>query len=231
MKDLFSNRAFVMLFMVTLFYFTAIVVRGNVMLPYFRFVSGQVNVYSWFNGFGLGSLLLGVACSTPVSIRMGKLNLFKASMILTGVFTMALYVLPPTGTIAIIAAESLRQFSFGLSGPILWAMMGDVADYGEWKTGRRASGTVTSAVVFALWVGLALGGAVAGWLLGAYGVVSDAATQTSAAQSGIVLTGSVYAGLAFLAAAAFLFLYPLSAEKTGSIAAELTERRKSFAKA
>jgi hypothetical protein len=37
--------------------------------------------------------------------------------------------------------------------------------------------------------------------------------------------------LAFLAAAAFLFLYPLSAEKTRSIAAELTERRKSFAKA
>jgi GPH family glycoside/pentoside/hexuronide:cation symporter len=230
LSDLFNNRAFVMLFMVTLFYFTAIVVRGNVMLPYFRFVSGQVSAYSWFNGFGLGSLLLGVACSTAVSIRVGKLNLFKASMILTGLFSMALYLLPPTATIAIIAVEALRQFSFGLSSPILWAMMGDVADYGEWKTGRRASGTVTAAVVFALWAGLALGGAVAGWLLGAYGVISEAATQTATAQSGIVLTGSVYAGLAFLAAAAFLFLYPLSAEKTRSIADELTERRKSFAK-
>ena len=41
-------------------------------------------------------------------------------------------------------------------------MMGDVADYGEWKTGRRASGTVTAAVVFALWAGLALGGFIAG---------------------------------------------------------------------
>ncbi len=230
LKDLFANRAFLMLFMVTLFYFTAIVVRGNVMLPYFRFVSGQVNVYAWFNGFGLGSLLLGVACSTAVSIRVGKVRLFTASMFLTGVFSMALYVLPPTGTILIIATESLRQFAFGLSGPILWAMMGDVADYGEWKTGRRASGTVTSAVVFALWAGLALGGAVAGWLLGAYGVVSDAATQTAGAQAGIVLTGSFYAGIAFLAAAAFLLLYPLSAAKTRSIAEELTERRKSFAK-
>jgi GPH family glycoside/pentoside/hexuronide:cation symporter len=217
-----------MLFMVTLFYFTAIVIRGNVMLPDFRFVSGQVSVFSWFNGFGLGALLLGVACSTPVSIRLGKLNLFKLSMVLTGLLTMALYVLPPAGSVALIVTEALRQFAFGLSGPILWAMMGDVADYGEWKTGRRASGTVTAAVVFALWAGLALGGAVAGWLLGAYGVVSDAATQTPTAQSGIVLTGSVYAGLAFLAAAAFLFLYPLSAERTKSIANELTERRKSF---
>ena len=48
--------------------------------------------------------------------------------------------------------------SFGCSCPVLWAMMGDVADYGEWKTGRRATGTVTAAVVFALWLGLALGG-------------------------------------------------------------------------
>jgi len=96
-SDLFGNKAFIMLFMVTLFYFTAILIRGNVMLPYFRFVSGQVNVYAWFNGFGLGSLLLGVAFSTPVSIRMGKLRLFQASMILTGLFSMLLYVLPRRG--------------------------------------------------------------------------------------------------------------------------------------
>jgi Na+/melibiose symporter-like transporter len=160
---------------------------------------------------------------------MGKLRLFQDSMILTGLFTMALFVLPPAGSIAIIVTESLRQFAFGLSGPILWAMMGDVADFGEWKTGRRASGTVTSAVVFALWAGLALGGAIAGWLLGAYGVVSEATTQTATAQTGIVVTGSIFAGLAFLVAAAFLFLYPLSAERTRSIANELTERRKSFA--
>ena len=113
-------------------------------------------LFSWFSGFGLGSLLLGIACSTAVSIRMGKRTLFIASMLLTGIFTAALYVIPPHATITIIASEILRQFSYGLSGPILWAMMGDVADWGEWKTGRRATGTVTGGVVFALWAGLAL---------------------------------------------------------------------------
>jgi GPH family glycoside/pentoside/hexuronide:cation symporter len=80
-------------------------------------------------------------------------------------------------------------------------------------------------------VGLALGGAVAGWLLGAYGVISDATTQTATAQTGILLTGSVYAGLAFLAAAACLFFYPLSAEQTRAMANELTVRRKAFVSA
>src|SRR5271157_636097 len=229
LSDLFQNRPWVVLFLVTLFYFTAILVRGNVMLPYFRFVAGNVNLFAWFNGFGLASLLLGVACSTAVSVRVGKRQLFIASMILTGVFNAALYVIPPHATYIIIATEVLRQFSFGLSGPILWAMMGDVADYGEWKTGRRASGTVTAAVVFALWVGLALGGAIAGWILNWYGFASEANVQTAHAQTGILLTASVYTALAFFAAAASFLFYPVSREMNQKIANELAERRKGFA--
>jgi GPH family glycoside/pentoside/hexuronide:cation symporter len=229
LSDLFKNRPWVILFLATLFYFTAILVRGNVMLPYFRYVVGNVDLYAWFNGFGLASLLVGVACSTAVSVRVGKRQLFMASMILAGVFNMLLLVLPPSGTVAIIGVEVLRQFSFGLSGPILWAMMGDVADYGEWKTGRRASGTVTAAVVFALWAGIALGGAIAGWLFSLYGFVSGADVQTPHAQSGILLTASIYAGLAFFAAATCLFFYPISREVNQKIANELAERRKRFA--
>jgi sugar (glycoside-pentoside-hexuronide) transporter len=229
LSDLFKNRPFIVLFLVTLFYFTAILVRGNVMLPYFRFVAGNVGLYAWFNGFGLASLLLGVACSTAVSVRVGKRQLFIASLLLAGAFNMVLLVIPPNATVAIIAAEVLRQFSFGLSGPILWAMMGDVADYGEWKTGRRASGTVTAAVVFALWVGIALGGAIAGWLFSLYGFVSEAQVQTAHAQTGILLTASIYAGLAFFAAAACLFFYPITREVNQQIANELAERRKTFA--
>jgi len=230
LSDLFQNRPWVVLFLVTLFYFTAILVRGNVMLPYFRYVVGKVNLFSWFNGFGLASLLLGVALSTAVSVRVGKRALFIVSMLVSGALCTLLLFLPPTATYLIIGTEALRQFAFGLSGPILWAMMGDVADYGEWKTGRRASGTVTSAVVFALWAGLALGQAIAGWLLSAYGMVSGAAVQTAHTQAGIRLTASLYAGLGFFAAAVCLFFYPLSRELTRSIANDLTERRKGFAK-
>jgi len=231
LSDLFQNRPWVALFLATLFYFTAILVRGNVMPAYFRYVVGNVKLYSWFNGFGLAALLLGVACSTTVSIRVGKRGLFIASMILTGVFSALLLVLPPTATAVIIGTEVLRQFSFGLSGPILWAMMGDVADYGEWKTGRRASGTVTAATVFALWAGLALGGAIAGWLLSAYGVASEAAVQTAHAQSGIRMTASVYASLAFLATAVCLLFYSITKELNRKIADDLTERRKRYAPA
>lgn len=229
LSDLFKNRPWVVLFLATLFYFAAIVIRGNVMLPYSRYLAGNLNLFSWLNGFGLAALIAGVTCSTAVAKRVGKRQLFIASMILTGVFAAALLMIPPHATALIVATEVLRQFAYGLSGPIIWSMMGDVADFGEWKTGRRASGTVTSAVVFALWAGLALGGFVAGQLFSAYGFVSQAATQSVRAQQGILLTASLWAGLAFFSAAVCMFFYPINRELNQKIASDLAERRKGFA--
>ena len=147
------------------------------MLPYFENCSGNRLLFSSFSGFGLTALLIGVACSTALTKRIGKRDVFLWSMVLTGLLCIALFFIPPTAIDGIIALEVVRQFVFGCSGPVLWSMMGDVADFGEWKTGRRATGTVTAAVVFALWVGVALGGAIAGWLLSLYGY--HAAVQTA----------------------------------------------------
>ncbi len=176
--ELMKNGPWIALFLATLFYFIAVAMRGGVMLPFFKYNAGDQNLFSWFNGFGLASLLVGVAFSTKLSARFGKRNLFTVSMLLTTGFTMALYVLPANASHLIIASEVLRQLSFGISCPVLWAMMGDVADYGEWKSGRRATATVTAAVVFALWAGLALGGWITGKLFDSYGYVANA-TQTA----------------------------------------------------
>jgi len=225
--DLMKNGPWIALFMVTTFYFIALMIRGSLMLPYFKYCAGNQLLFSWFNGFGLTALLIGVACSTALTKRIGKRTLFVWSMVLTGVFCIALFFIPPTATIAIIALEVARQFVYGCSGPVLWAMMGDVADYGEWKTGRRATGTVTAGVVFALWIGLALGGAIAGWLLSLYGYQSNA-VQTEHALMGIRLIASVYAGAAFLAAAACLMFYGINMKLNLTISHDLSERRKTF---
>lgn len=228
LTDLFKNRSWIALFWVTTFYFMAISIRSSVMLPFFKYCSGREQLFSWFNGFGLTSLLVGVGVSNSLAIRLGKRRLFVLSMILTAIFNIALIFIPPAATLPIFVSEILRQFAYGWSCPLLWAMIADVADYGEWKTGRRATATVTSAVVFALWAGLALGGALAGWLFSFYGYVPNS-LQTAHSMLGIRLTASVYAGLAFLATAACLFFYPITKELNRKIADDLTERRKGYA--
>jgi GPH family glycoside/pentoside/hexuronide:cation symporter len=227
LKDLFSNRPWVVLFLVTTFYFAAISMRGSVMLSFFKYLAGNEKLFSWFNGFGLASLIAGVTVSTALTKRIGKRPLFILSMTLCGLFNLAVLVLPPHATVAIIVSEVLRQFSYGTSGPLIWAMMGDVADYGEWKTGRRATGTVTAAVIFALWMGLALGGAIAGWLFSFYGYSANA-VQTQRALDGIRLTAGLYPALLFFATAACLFFYPISRRINKTISDELAGRRLNF---
>jgi glycoside/pentoside/hexuronide:cation symporter, GPH family len=229
LSDLFSNRPWAILFAVTLFYFAALCMRGNAMFPYCKLFAGDENLFSWMNGFGLISLLIGVACSNAISVRTGKRLLFLVSMVLTGLLTVTLIFLPSHNNTLVIVVEVLRQFSFGISGPVLWSMMGDVADYGEWKTGRRASGIVTSAVVFALWVGLTFGQSLVGWLFAFYGYAEKATSQSPEAIHGVVLTGGLYAGLLFLIAAVLLLIYPLNRAENKKISDELIQRRKSFA--
>jgi glycoside/pentoside/hexuronide:cation symporter, GPH family len=227
LADLMHNGPWIALFLVTTFYFIALAIRGNMMLPYFIYCAGNKILFSWFNGFGLTALLIGVAFSTALTKRMGKRTLFFWSMLLTSILTIALYFLPATATTTIIVLEVARQFVYGCSGPVLWAMMGDVADYGEWKTGRRATATVTSAVVFALWIGLALGSAIAGWLLSFFGYVPNA-VQTAHALLGIRLIASIVSGAAFLAAAIGLLFYGITMKLNLTISHDLAERRKNF---
>jgi len=228
LADLTKNLPWIALFLATTCYFAAIVMRGSVMLPFFTYNAHNRLGFSWLNGFGLTSLLIGVTFSTPLARRMGKRNLLILSMVLTGIFTAALLLIPPTATVVIIGCEVLRQFAYGWSCPIVWSMMADVADYGEWQTGRRATGTVTAAVVFALWAGLALGGFISAWLFDAFGYVPNA-EQTPHALHGILLTASVYSSIAFFACAACMVFYPLTRAKTQEIAQELADRRKNFA--
>jgi sugar (glycoside-pentoside-hexuronide) transporter len=227
LADLIKNGPWIALFLVTTFYFIALMIRGSLMLPYFKYCAGNQLLFSWFNGFGLTALLIGVACSTALTKRMGKRRVFFVSMLLTGIFCIALFFIPATATTAIIGLEVVRQFVYGCSGPVLWAMMGDVADFGEWKTGRRATGTVTAGVVFALWIGLALGGAIAGWLLSLYGYEPNA-VQTAHSLMGIRLIASVYSGAGFLAAAACLMFYGINMKLNLTISHDLGERRKKF---
>jgi sugar (glycoside-pentoside-hexuronide) transporter len=61
LADLAANRPWAILFLVTLFYFAALCVRGNAMFAYCTLFQGDKNLFSWMNGFGLASLLVGVA--------------------------------------------------------------------------------------------------------------------------------------------------------------------------
>jgi Na+/melibiose symporter-like transporter len=172
--------------------------------------------------------VLGVLCSTWLSIRFGKKAVAVTGFTVTTLFMAGFIFLPANAIGATFVLEWLRALSYAPTIPLIWAMFADVVDYAEWKTGRRTTGVIYATIIFALKVGLSLGGAIAGWLLSGYGYVPNVA-QTPAALQGIRMTISVYPALFFGVVIVCLLCYGITKQLNLRIQDELTERRRQFA--
>jgi glycoside/pentoside/hexuronide:cation symporter, GPH family len=183
--------------------------------------------FSLFNMSGQLVTIIGVLVSNVLAKRFGKKLVYLVGLFLTTVFTVG-FILPPADGVGFaFTLNILKALAYGPTIPLLWAMMGDVADFAEWKTHRRATGVVFAGIVFALKAGLGLGGAICGWLLAGYGYMPNA-VQSEHALFGIRLTASIYPALTFGIGVIALSFYSISKKLNLRIQDELAERRKSF---
>lgn len=186
--------------------------------------------FGFFNLMGIPTTLIGVVLSKPLSIAFGKRSVFVVCLLLTAASTSWLFFIP-TDNVTLMFLQALSWgLAYGPTIPLLWSMIGDAADYSEWKTGRRATGFVFAGVVFALKFGLGVGGFVQGMILSGYGYDADAPLTESSAL-GVRLVTTIYPALFILAAAVILYFYPITRELNKQIADELEERRKGFSAA
>jgi glycoside/pentoside/hexuronide:cation symporter, GPH family len=113
--------------------------------------------------------------------------------------------------------------------PLIWSIFADVADYSEWKTGRRFTGTVFATIGFALKAGLAIGSASFLWLMaGFYNYETHAPAMPEAVQGYRVCAG-IGVGIMFGICTLLLFGYKLNKSMTIEMADELAERRQAAA--
>ncbi|HSM48803.1 MAG TPA: MFS transporter, partial [Draconibacterium sp.] len=139
----------------------------------------------------------------------------------------------PESVIMMFGSQILHGFFYGITIPILWAMIADVADYSEWKTNRRATAIIFSAMMVGLKAGLSIGGALVTWILGQYGYINkdniavvQEIIQPESVALGARMLVSVYASIPFFLVVALLFLYEINKKKEVQIEKELSERRK-----
>jgi len=226
--DLVTNGPWWALFVLTLFIFINLALRGATTPYYFKFVVGNEGLLGWFNGVGLAATIVGVLLSKPLSMRFGKRNTFLVCLFLSACLIFAFVLLPGSAVGTIFACQILYNLAYGPTIPLLWAMMADVADFGEWTHGRRATGMVFATMMFALNSGLAVGGFFNGGLLWWYGYVEQQPDQSEQALKGIVWMFSVYPAAAFFIGVAALLLYKITRSMEHDIADALAVRRKGF---
>jgi sugar (glycoside-pentoside-hexuronide) transporter len=225
--DLMKNGPWLVMFILTVILFITLAMRGSVVLYYFKYYVGQEDLFSWFNVFGTVSTIIGIFFSKRLSMRYGKRNVFIGGLSVTTLFTALFVFLPPAAIQLIFATEMLRQFAYGFTIPLLWAMMADVADYSEWKNRRRATAIVFSAIVFGLKAGLGFGGAITGYILSMYGYVPNV-LQNAETLNGIRLTMSIFPAITFGICVVCLFFYRINKQVEIQITNELAERRKAY---
>ncbi len=249
-QDLLNNGPWIAMFLLTIFIFITLALRGGNMIYFFKYyvhadaminflqsirlapesqdidaVSGRM--FSVFNICGLITTLIGIGFSKSLALKYGKRNVFIVGLALTTLCWGFFIVLGPDAVLGAVILQALSQLAYGVTIPLLWAMMGDVADYSEWKNGRRATGMVFAAIVFGLKAGLGFGGAIGGWVLSHYGYVANV-QQTERALYGIRLTSSIYPAIPFIVGVVILFFYSINKKLEFQIQDELIERRKQY---
>lgn len=236
--DLLANAAWRLIAISTVFQLIFIVMRNTAITYYFRYYVGEQSIsflgFTWEPSIavltsalltsGLVVTIIGVLLTRHIARRFDKKLTYITCMGIASVLSALFFFLPPDAVVTMFLLNLIVSFVWGPVSVLQWAMYTDAADYGEWKHGRRITGLVMAASLFALKTGLALGGAITGWVLGGYGFEPNV-DQTAESLTGIVMIMSFLPGLFGIVCVGVMLKYPLTNDTMNEIERDLVARR------
>lgn len=258
-KDLFKNRPWVIILSVTTLVFITLALKGGAYVYYFENYVGKEELtqliqpildtmagiginffgenpvsagFGLFNAGGIIFMILGITLSKRFADKYGKRDVFSVALFMATFFIFIFYFFSPGSIELIFLSQILHGFFYGLTIPLLWAMIADVADYSEWKNNRRATAIIFSAMMVGLKGGLSIGSALVTWILGLYkyitkeaAIAGEVIVQPDTAVQGTKMLVSIFPAIPFLIAIGLLVLYDIDKKMEVEIERDLKERR------
>lgn len=250
--DLFKNRPWVIMLLLTTLVFITLAMKGGSYVYYFKnyvdkesltnFITPILNGLSdiginffgedpvsagfgLFNAGGIIFMIVGITLSKRLADKYGKRDVFGIALFISTLFIIFFIFFPPKSVRLMFASQILHGFFYGITIPLLWAMIADVADYSEWRNNRRATAIIFSAMMVGLKGGLSIGSALLAWILDKYKYLPNTDHQTASAIQGTKLLVSVFPAIPFLIGAALLFFYQINKKMELQIETDLKNRR------
>ena len=251
--DLVKNKPWVIMLLLTTLSFVTLAMKGGSYVYYFEnfvdkstltnFISPILDFLSnigvnffgndpvsagfgLFNAGGIIFMIIGIGLSKGLADKYGKRNVFGVFLFISTIFIVSFYFFSPESVTLMFLAQVFHGFFYGITIPLLWAMIADVADYSEWKNKRRATAIIFSAMMVGLKLGLTIGSSLVAKILGSYGYVPISANgQTELAIQGTKMLVSIFPSIPFLIGVVLLFFYEINKKMETKIEAELKERR------
>lgn len=188
--SLFRNDQWVIIALVTFVLLVTVAMKGAV-TPYFvrYYLQGYtLSSEKAITLFMTGGMLAGIGGALFANLMTRKLCKVKvlrwASVALVAVYV-ALAFVPREAFVLALVLSILSNFVHMIIIPYLFSAVADTVDYGLQRWGKGAMAMSYSGHLLALKIGIAVGGALSGWILGWVGYLPNA-EQTAAALSGIV---------------------------------------------
>jgi GPH family glycoside/pentoside/hexuronide:cation symporter len=242
LRDITGNIPWIVLFVASIFWLIHNMIRNGMVAYYFNYVNGEGGKILWtftigvlkldfdqtttFLTIGTIGMMAGVLGSTPIKKRFDRkvviIFLSLASVVVNAMF----YLLPQDDFVLLGFVNFIWSVVAGAMPVFLFSMFADVADFHEWKFGKRATGLVTAGIMFAIKLGVAVGGFLGLYILGQYGYDKQAPI-TPHIMNGIKLLFSIIPAGFILFCAITLFFYPVNEKLLETIEADLQERKDS----
>lgn len=189
---------------------------------YFKYIMGDV---------GLMSIVSLVALVTPfflvfyplLSKKLGNTNMFRAGAVLA-IAGFAIRTIGGANMGTIILGSLLGSLGAMPLSLMINVYLIECMDYGEWQTGTRIEGMITSISSFAGKVGTAVASSVVGLIMGMAGYDGTLAVQSAAANNAIVGVYNILPLILSVALFVLSMMYNLG-NKMPQIREELTSKR------
>lgn len=213
----------------------AIASRASTARFWFKYVAGDdgTPVFLFLDRFGLFLTALalgqvsGVILGYTLQKRFEKSHMIIFGGVLKGVGIMIFYWLPLDAVWPQTVAQLVVGIGFGFLMVLAFSMFTDIAEYIDWKSGQQMTALTLSASIFAVKIGMGLGGAMPGLVLDRTGFVAGA-QQSAKALAGIDFAFAWLPGLILIPAGIAMLFYPLSHKLMREVETDLSERRSSL---
>lgn len=226
LHSLAANRALLGIIVAAIFILLSMLTMSG--MSNFVFPNYYGNVEAQALSSLVGSLAMLAVCAPTagrLSKRFGKKELSAVSSLAGAAIYLACYLIRPASAYGYVAFFTLAYVSMGYFNTVIWAMITDVIDDAEVRTGRREDGTIYAVYSFARKLGQALSSGLTGALLSAIGY-TEATAFDPAVTRRIFAIACLAPLVGFLAVAlSLLFLYPLNKRRVEANVRELARRR------
>lgn len=225
LRDLITNKPWLILLMVGFVFVTYNSMKQGITVIYFkRFIGNEALAASYMVVLLITSMIAALV-TTPLVNYFGKKRLFILVFVFSAAVNALLITAKQDDLTLIFILGTLSEFGAGIMPVLFFVMLGDAADYSEWKNNRRATGLVFSAGTLSMKFGGGVAGAVIGLVLSSYGYDGMNVESISAAIPGIKMLMSWIPALIAIPGVFALVFYPLSDTRLKTIETELNYRR------